>query len=230
MSWVVSRHLFKSGGNNIHFRIGQFNKFSSSQMLHCKNLSTALMCSPHCMKVQQTLKRSRKENMLHNMYSSVDQYISHKLLSPSDPKINHSKQKLWMKTYAREIIDCMHRELTRRCSELGGSPARRAAATRRSQRFVNNRIELDAPIALGAMDPNTRRRTPYAYCYLRDAKKIIEENKKYYSITMGAPLPDKWTEYMDNEGDMGYYNLDTKEITYSSAFILLEEIKKIKKL
>ena len=230
MSWVVTRHLFKSGGNNIRFRIGQFNKFSSSQMLHCKNLSTALMCSPHCMKVQQTLKRSRKENMLHNMYSSVDQYISHKLLSPSDPKINHSKQKLWMKTYAREIIDCMHRELTRRCSELGGSPARRAAATRRSQRFVNNRIELDAPIALGAMDPNTRRRTPYAYCYLRDAKKIIEENKKYYSITMGAPLPDKWTEYMDNEGDMGYYNLDTKEITYSSAFILLEEIKKIKKL
>ena len=230
MSWVVTRHLFKSGGNNIRFRIGQFNKFSSSQMLHCKNLSTALMCSPHCMKVQQTLKRSRKENMLHNMYSSVDQYISHKLLSPSDPKINHSKQKLWMKTYAREIIDCMHRELTRRCSELGGSPARRAAATRRSQRFVNNRIELDAPIALGAMDPNTRRRTPYAYCYLRDAKKIIEENKKYYSITMGAPLPDKWTEYMDDEGDMGYYNLDTKEITYSSAFILLEEIKKIKKL
>ena len=230
MSWVVSRSLYKSGGNNIQFRIGQFNKFSSSQMLHCKNLSTALMCSPHCMKVQQTLKRSRKENMLHNMYSSVDQYISHKLLSPSDPKINHSKQKLWMKTYAREIIDRMHKELTHRCVELGGSPTRRAAATRRSQRFVNNRIELDAPIALGAMDPNTRRRTPYAYCYLRDAKKIIEENKKYYSITMGAPLPDKWTEYMDDEGDMGYYNLDTKEITYSSAFILLEEIKKIKKL
>ena len=230
MSWVVSRALCKSGGNDIRWRIGQYNKFSSLKMLHCKKLSTALMHSPYCMEVQQKLKRSRKENVLHNTYGSIDQHISHKLLSPSDPKINHSKQKLWMKTYAREIIDRMHKELTHRCVELGGSPTRRAAATRRSQRFVKNRIELDAPIALGAMDPNTHRRTPYAYCYLRDAKKIIEENKKYYSITMGAPLPDKWTEYMDDEGDMGYYNLDTKEITYSSAFILLEEIKKIKKL
>ena len=227
MSWVVTRHLFKSGGNHIWWRIGQYNKFSSLKMLHCKKLSTALMHSPQCMKIQKKLKRSRKENILQNMYSSIDQHISHKLLFPSDPKINYSKQILWMKTYARDIIDRMHKELTRRCVEWG--TFRSNKVVRRQQRFVNNRIELDAPIALGTMDTNTRRRIPYSYCYLQDAKKIIEENKKYYSITMRAPLPNKWTEYMDDEGDMGYYNLDTKEITYSSAFILLEEIKKIKK-
>tara|TARA_B110000211_G_scaffold195755_1_gene224493 strand:+ start:349 stop:777 length:429 start_codon:yes stop_codon:yes gene_type:complete len=133
-----------------------------------------------------------------------------------------------METYAREIIERMNKELTRRCSVWGDLEFDFSARAHQSKRFIKNRNTLDAPIALGVMDPNTHRRTPFYYSYLQDAKKIIEENKKYYSITMSAPLPAKWTEYMDDEGNMGYYNLDTQEITYSSAFILLEDIKNLK--
>ena len=32
---------------------------------------------------------------------------------------------------------------------------------------------------------------------------------------------------MDDEGYMGYYNLKTKKVTYSTDFILIEEIKKM---
>ena len=224
MSWVVTRALCKSGGNDIRWRIGQYNKFSSLKMLHCKKLSTALMHSPYCMEVQQKLKRSRKENILHNMYSSMDQYVSHKLLNPSDPKTNHSRQNLWMKTYAREIMNRMNKTFTWACSiALLTKKFRRRAAHRRMEKHCKNRITLDTPIAWGVRskwDHSTRS-------YIQDVKKIIEENKKYYSMTVNAPLPAKWTEYMDDEGDMGYYNLDTQEITYSSAFILIEEIKKI---
>ena len=44
MSWVIARHLCKSGNNNIRFRIGQFNKWSSPKAM-CKKRSTELLNS-----------------------------------------------------------------------------------------------------------------------------------------------------------------------------------------
>jgi hypothetical protein len=39
MSWVIARHLYKSGDNNICWRIGNYNKFSYSNFLKKKEFS-----------------------------------------------------------------------------------------------------------------------------------------------------------------------------------------------
>ena len=39
MSWVIARHLYKSGNHNIYWRIGNYNKFSYSNFLKKKKFS-----------------------------------------------------------------------------------------------------------------------------------------------------------------------------------------------
>jgi len=199
MSWVITRHLCKSGGHQIRFRIGQFNKRSSSNMVHCKQLSTSIMQSDRCVAIQNKLRTCRQDNVLHNMYASIDNHVSERLLHVyTDPNV-HLQEDLWLKTYAREIIMAVL-----------------------SQYFTPSTIHRFGFRFITEFISNTDRDT-----VLERAIHIIQKNRKYYSLTKGCKLPAKWIEYMDSEGYMGYYNLTTREITYSSAFILVEEFKKM---
>jgi len=74
MSWVISKHLNKGGGNNIKFRIGQFNKFSYSGFRRSKQLSLELQRSPKYKYIQNKLAICRQENVLDNTYSAIDEY------------------------------------------------------------------------------------------------------------------------------------------------------------
>jgi len=74
MSWVITRHLNKSGGNNIKYRIGQFNKFSYSGFKRTKQLCLNIQHSLKYKQIQQKLRISRKENVLNNTYGAIDEY------------------------------------------------------------------------------------------------------------------------------------------------------------
>ena len=97
MSWVISRHLSKSGGSHIKYRIGQFNKFTSSKLLQCRQLSNALIISPH-------YNKFKKKN-INTRLLIYDHYVTSKMLNPLDPKISANYQDMWLKIYAREILD-----------------------------------------------------------------------------------------------------------------------------
>ena len=101
MSWVIARYLCKSGGNNIRFRIGQFNKWSSPKAM-CKKLSTAL--SKSCL----VEKFQKNKNM--RVYETINNYVSFKTLYKDGEgwsKMWWSKLALmdmWGKLYSQEII------------------------------------------------------------------------------------------------------------------------------
>lgn len=89
MSWVITRHLTKSGGNNIYFRIGQFNKRSSYCYTVSRINSSNVVQSSRYKYYQQKLTSTRKLNILHNDYSMQYKDVS----------------TFMGKTYAREIIN-----------------------------------------------------------------------------------------------------------------------------
>jgi len=64
MSWVISRHLSKSGGNHIKYRIGQYNKFTSSKLLQSRQLSNALIISPHYNKFKKKISIQDYSSMI----------------------------------------------------------------------------------------------------------------------------------------------------------------------
>lgn len=80
MSWVITRYVSKSGGNNIKYRIGQFNKFSYSGFVRTKQLSKTLVQSPNYKRFQRKIKNSRQSNILYNTYGSIDEYTRAKRL------------------------------------------------------------------------------------------------------------------------------------------------------
>ena len=73
MSWVITRHLSKSGGNNIRYRIGQFNKRSSSAYKTCRHISTCLIRSKKYKQFQEKMNYSHKQNVMHNLYSGLEE-------------------------------------------------------------------------------------------------------------------------------------------------------------
>ena len=101
MSWVITRTLCKSGGNNISYRIGQFNKWSSPKAM-CKYISNNLIHSG----LLETFQK--KKNI--KIYSTIDKYVTIKSLY----HIGHSRKKvweskialidMWAKLYTHEII------------------------------------------------------------------------------------------------------------------------------
>lgn len=103
MSWVIARHLCKSGNNNIRFRIGQFNKWSSPKAM-CKKLSTELLNS--CL-----VERFQKKKKI-CVYDTIDNYVSFKTLFWSSDGEGWSKMwwsklalmDMWGKLYSHEII------------------------------------------------------------------------------------------------------------------------------
>jgi len=134
MSWVITRHLQKSGGNNLKYRIGQYNKFSHSGFKRTKQLSEALVQSPNYQRFQCKIKKSRQSNILYNTYGSIDEYTRAKrlymlhskkfftyisdrnrreaydlsydltILTPFSPPYTVPMYTLWSNIYAREII------------------------------------------------------------------------------------------------------------------------------
>ena len=101
MSWIISRHLYKSGGNNISFRIGHFNKGSSPKAM-CKKLSTSLL--------QSGLLEKFQKNKKLKVYETINNYIRFKTLyedGAGRSKIWLSKialMDMWGKLYSQEII------------------------------------------------------------------------------------------------------------------------------
>ena len=123
------------------------------------------------------------------------------MLNPLDPKIRANYQDMWLKIYAREILDNFSFEKST-LRLLGYSSL---------CEYIRGEYSCDS----------------YKEDFFGRVIKLIQKNKKYYSLTNNIRLPPKWVEYMDEEGYMGYYNLNTKKITYSREFILIEEIKKM---
>lgn len=72
MSWIITRHLYKSGGNNIAWRIGQYNKRSSLGYITCNQISTYFKHSKKNKNFQEQMKMSRNDNIMHNLYSGID--------------------------------------------------------------------------------------------------------------------------------------------------------------
>ena len=107
MSWVISRRLNKSGGNNIHYRIGNFNRFSSKACRKWNKISNGYTTS------KQYLRFKRTNNG--DLYKAIDKYISARLLynvikvRPSVvPKFSGAKKrvhKIWGGIYARNITN-----------------------------------------------------------------------------------------------------------------------------
>ena len=101
MSWVITRKLTKSGGNNIAYRIGHFNKWSSPKAM-CKYFSNNLILSGLLEKFQKNKKI--------NIYTTIDSYVSIKRLyqiGQSRKKVWESKIAfidMWAKLYTREIM------------------------------------------------------------------------------------------------------------------------------
>lgn len=72
MSWVISRRLNKSGGNNIYWRIGNFNRFSSKACRKWNKISNGYTAS------KQYLRFKRTNNG--DLHKAIDEYISARLL------------------------------------------------------------------------------------------------------------------------------------------------------
>ena len=106
MSMIIARHLVKSGNNNIAFRIGNFNKFSSLKIAKTKKISKLVTQSKYYDNMQKKLTLGRQHNILNNIYTTIDSNMSRKMLSNySDPKINDTINTMWVTNYAREIIN-----------------------------------------------------------------------------------------------------------------------------
>lgn len=71
MSWVITRRLLKSGGNNIYWRIGNYNKYSSMQCQTLRKIYTSIPTS-------KRYKRFRK-NIDQSLYNNIDKYIYKKI-------------------------------------------------------------------------------------------------------------------------------------------------------
>lgn len=88
MSYVIARALFKSGSNNISYRIGQYNKRSSRGCEICRNIAECVVSSERYITFQKNIKHSRDINTLCNLYICIEQ-------NPTE---------LMSKIYSKEII------------------------------------------------------------------------------------------------------------------------------
>jgi len=107
MSWVITRHLLKSGGNNICCRIGNYNSHSSTQCQTLKKIYTSLPTSVR-------YKRFRK-NINPVLYNNIDNYIYEKtpaFTRPEHERFRDPYLNSWCKYYTSKIAD----KIFRRCA------------------------------------------------------------------------------------------------------------------
>lgn len=75
MSWVIKRHLSKSGGNAIGMRIGRFNRFSSNQ---CQTLKQIAHSVPRTRQFKHYKQKHKSISKLHHI---IDEYCVRKTLN-----------------------------------------------------------------------------------------------------------------------------------------------------
>ena len=72
MAFVIARHLYKSGGNDIIFRIGQYNKRSKREYEICRNIAKCVVSSERYITFQKNIKHSRDIDKLCNLYVCIE--------------------------------------------------------------------------------------------------------------------------------------------------------------
>ena len=114
MSWVIARHLYKSGNNNIHWRIGNYNKFSYSRFHAKKQISDEFISSDIYKFLQQKEfllgETWRKQYKIKRILRLIDIYTRNKRMSFCvRPKIllrnKINMQREWGNIYGYEITD-----------------------------------------------------------------------------------------------------------------------------
>jgi len=110
MFWVIARCVCKSGNNNIAWRIGRFNKFSSRKCQISKKISEQFLKSKKNKIFQEKIKQNRESNTLYKTYEYMEDYIYTKLkYNRGDSRANLWGSKgiyydMWGKIYAHEIL------------------------------------------------------------------------------------------------------------------------------
>jgi len=104
MSWVITRHLLKCGGNNINWRIGNYNNYSSKQ---CQTLRKIYTYLPNSKRYKYFLK-----NINQSLYTDIDIYVSNKIIRPSTSCFTPPRAYLtnWCKNYSGKIADKIFRK------------------------------------------------------------------------------------------------------------------------
>ena len=111
MSWVITRHLFKSGSNNISCCIGRYNNFSSYKCQQLKNRAKHILRSK---KYKDFTVRKTKP-----LYDAIDEFINRKILyidnewsaASSAPcrepywKAKEIFYEIWSKSYAEDLTN-----------------------------------------------------------------------------------------------------------------------------
>ena len=74
MSWVISRRLLKSGGNNISWRIGNYNQYSSEQCQTLRKIYTSFPNSKRYKRFVKNINQSLYDNIDRNIYEKTRVY------------------------------------------------------------------------------------------------------------------------------------------------------------
>jgi len=142
MSWVISRRLNKSGGNNIHYRIGNFNRFSSKACRKWNKISNGYTSS------KQYLRFNRRNNG--DLHKAIDEYISARLLynvikvRPSVvPKFSGAKKrvhKIWGRIYARDVTNKIFGKCRSRSALISQFNCSEAISDKEFKDLISNKV------------------------------------------------------------------------------------------
>lgn len=81
MSWVIARHVYKSGNRNIHSLVGRFNFASSKKCQRLKTLANGVKNSKIWKGARFPRKRWLGMPLKHiELYKCLDRYVMHKTL------------------------------------------------------------------------------------------------------------------------------------------------------
>lgn len=107
MSWVITKHLCKSAGNNIWWRIGNYNKYSLKQCQVLKKIYTSLHKTKKYKEFSKIIDTTK--------YDIIDEYMYCKSLSRESNwvhrhdnyinKVCKKFYKVWNKYYTNFIAD-----------------------------------------------------------------------------------------------------------------------------
>ena len=128
MSWVVSKHICKSGGNGIYNRIGNYNKHSSKRCQTLRHIYKSTAAS-----IKKNLKDDGRGK--NNIYDVIDEYINRTRLFTFFRKrvscggtyyrtthqpyytANNNYNRAWRVKYTKSIVDKISDRALRNNSE-----------------------------------------------------------------------------------------------------------------
>ena len=114
MSWIISRHLYKSGGNEIYNRIGNYNKHSSRRCIGLRQIYKSMATSV------------KKKEQCTDTVNATDEYINRRALyidfAHSGASSNSYRTpywdaerayyKIWATKYANNIVEIIFKDST----------------------------------------------------------------------------------------------------------------------